>query len=136
MLDPMLELFDIRPDYDLNVMRPSQTLTTVTKSVLGGLELIFAEEDPDWILVQGDTTTVMAASMAAFFQKVSVGHVEAGLRTFDKDSPFPEEMNRRMAGVLADLHFAPTPWAFSNLLRSEEHTSELQSRQYLVCRLL
>src|SRR3712207_9324469 len=84
MLDPMLELFDIRPDYDLNVMRPSQTLTTVTKSALGGLELIFAEADPDWILVQGDTTTVMAASMAAFFPKVSVGHVAAGGRALAK----------------------------------------------------
>jgi UDP-N-acetylglucosamine 2-epimerase (non-hydrolysing) len=117
MLDPMLDLFGIRPDYDLNVMRPSQTLTSVTKAVLAGLEPIFAEEQPDWVLVQGDTTTVMAASMAAFFQKIAVGHVEAGLRTFDKYSPYPEEINRRMAGVLADLHFAPTPWAFANLLR-------------------
>jgi len=117
MLDPMLDLFGIRPDYDLNVMRPRQTLTGVTNAVLGGLDPIFAEEQPDWVLVQGDTTTVMAASMAAFFHKTSVGHVEAGLRTFDKYSPFPEEINRRMAGVLADLHFAPTPWAFANLLR-------------------
>ncbi len=117
MLNPMLELFDIEPDYDLALMTPSQTLTDITLATIAGLEPILAQERPDWVLVQGDTTTVMAASIAAFYQKARLAHVEAGLRTFDKFSPFPEEINRRIAGVLADLHFAPTPWARANLLR-------------------
>ena len=117
MVDGMLELFGIRPDFDLNVMRPSQSLTTVTTAVLEGLEPILRDHKPDWMLVQGDTTTVMAATMAAFYAKVAVGHVEAGLRTFDKYSPFPEEINRRVASVVADLHFAPTDWSAENLRR-------------------
>lgn len=116
MLDQVLTLFDIRPDYDLNIMRPRQSLAEVTSSVLLGLEPVLKRERPDWILVQGDTTTVMAAALAAFYQGVRVGHVEAGLRTGDKQHPFPEEINRRLASVLADLHFAPTPWARDNLL--------------------
>lgn len=117
MLDPMLDLFGIRPDFDLSLMRHNQSLSDITLGVLSGLQPILAEQQPDWVLVQGDTTSVMAACIAAFYGKTRVGHVEAGLRTFDKYSPFPEEMNRRVAGVLADLHFAPTPWARANLLR-------------------
>lgn len=117
MLDQVLALFDIRPDYDLDVMSEDQTPTQVAASVLRRLEPILQAERPDWLLVQGDTTTVMAASIAAFYARVKVGHVEAGLRTRDKWRPFPEEINRRVAGVIADLHFAPTAWARDNLLR-------------------
>jgi UDP-N-acetylglucosamine 2-epimerase (non-hydrolysing) len=117
MLDPMLDLFDIRPTYDLQLMTPQQSLSDITVGVIAGLEPILREERPDWVLVQGDTTSAMAASMAAFYQQIPLGHVEAGLRTFDKYSPYPEEINRRVAGVLADKHFAPTPWARTNLLR-------------------
>jgi UDP-N-acetylglucosamine 2-epimerase (non-hydrolysing) len=117
MLDPMLDLFGIRPDFDLALMTRQQTLGDITLATIAGLQPILAEHQPDWVLVQGDTTSVMAACIASFYGKVRLGHVEAGLRTFDKYSPFPEEINRRIAGVLADLHFAPTPWARSNLLR-------------------
>lgn len=117
MLDQVLNLFDICPDYDLNVMQPNQSLDQVTASVLTGLTPVIEKERPDWLLIQGDTTTVMAASVAAFYLGVKVGHVEAGLRTGDKRQPFPEEINRRIAGVVADLHFAPTAWARDNLLR-------------------
>ncbi len=117
MLDQVLDLFHITPDYDLNVMRPRQSLAEVTSSVLVGMEPVLREERPDWMLVQGDTTTVMAAALAAFYHGVRVGHVEAGLRTGDMRHPFPEEMNRRVASVLADLHFAPTSVSRANLLR-------------------
>ncbi len=117
MLDQILDLFEITPDYDLNLMRPNQTLEQLTARVLTELTPIIKAEKPDWLLVQGDTTTVMAASIAAFYQGVKVGHVEAGLRTGDKRQPFPEEINRRIAGVIADLHFAPTDWARDNLLK-------------------
>ena len=117
MLDQILDLFDITPDYDLNLMRPNQTLEQLTARVLTELTPIIRTEKPDWLLVQGDTTTVMAASIAAFYQGVKVGHVEAGLRTGDKRQPFPEEINRRIAGVIADLHFAPTDWSRNNLLK-------------------
>jgi UDP-N-acetylglucosamine 2-epimerase (non-hydrolysing) len=117
MLAPMLELFGVHPDYDLALMRHGQQLQDITSGVLKGLQPILAEQRPDWVLVQGDTTSVMAACLAAFYEKTRVGHVEAGLRTFDKYSPFPEEVNRRVASVLADIHFAPTPWARANLLR-------------------
>ena len=117
MLDPMLDLFGITPDFDLDLMRPGQSLDDITVGVLQGLQPILSSEQPDWVVVQGDTTSVMAACVAAFYRKCRVAHVEAGLRTFDKFSPFPEEINRRIAGVLADLHFAPTPWARMNLLR-------------------
>jgi UDP-N-acetylglucosamine 2-epimerase (non-hydrolysing) len=99
------------------LMSRQQTLGDITLATLAGLQPILAEHQPDWVVVQGDTTSVMAACIAAFYGKIRVGHVEAGLRTFDKYSPFPEEINRRIAGVLADLHFAPTPWARTNLLR-------------------
>ncbi|MBN2392181.1 MAG: UDP-N-acetylglucosamine 2-epimerase (non-hydrolyzing) [Anaerolineae bacterium] len=117
MLDQVLALFDIAPDYDLNLMTPGQTLSGLTARVFTELDPVLAQEQPDWVLVQGDTTTVMAASLAAFYHRVKVGHVEAGLRTRDKWQPFPEEVNRRVAGVVADLHFAPTETARQNLLR-------------------
>jgi UDP-N-acetylglucosamine 2-epimerase (non-hydrolysing) len=117
MLDQVLALFDIQPDYDLDVMSDNQTPTQVAASVLRQLEPILQAERPDWVLVQGDTTTVMAASIAAFYARVKVGHVEAGLRTRHKWQPFPEEINRRVAGVIADLHFAPTEWSRQNLVR-------------------
>jgi UDP-N-acetylglucosamine 2-epimerase (non-hydrolysing) len=117
ILDQVLDLFDIEPDYDLDIMLENQSLAQVTASVFTRLDAVLAAEDPDWVLVQGDTTTVMAASVAAFYRRVKVGHVEAGLRTGDKHHPFPEEINRRVAGVVADLHFAPTAWARDNLLK-------------------
>jgi UDP-N-acetylglucosamine 2-epimerase (non-hydrolysing) len=117
MLDQVLELFAIKPDYDLDVMREDQTPAQVAAAVLTGLGPILQAERPDWVLVQGDTTTVPAASLAAFYAGVKVGHVEAGLRTFDKRQPFPEEINRRVTGVVADMHFAPTERSRENLLR-------------------
>jgi UDP-N-acetylglucosamine 2-epimerase (non-hydrolysing) len=119
MLDQVLRLFDIHPDYDLNVMQADQTLAQVTANVLTGLDPIMAREQPDWVLVQGDTTTVMAASLAAFYHRVRVGHVEAGLRSGDKYRPFPEEINRKIATAIGDLHFAPTETSRRNLLREE-----------------
>ncbi len=117
MLDQVLRLFGIRPDYDLNVMAENQTPAQVAAAVLAGLEAVLQQERPDWVLVQGDTTTVAAASLAAYYARCKVGHVEAGLRTHDKWQPFPEELNRRVAGAIADLHFAPTQTARQNLLR-------------------
>lgn len=117
MLDQVLRLFQIEPDYDLNIMQDDQSLSYVTARVLTELEGVIQKEKPDWVLVQGDTTTTMAASLAAFYQRVKVAHVEAGLRTGDKHRPYPEEMNRVIADHLADLHFAPTERARQNLLR-------------------
>lgn len=117
MLDQVLAIFRIVPDYDLNLMKEAQSPTQVVASVFSNLESILMTEHPDWVLVQGDTTTAMAASIATFYAGVKVGHIEAGLRTNDKTQPFPEEMNRRIAGVVADLHFAPTEKARDNLLR-------------------
>jgi len=117
MTDQVLKVFDIVPDYDLNIMVADQTPTQVAAAVLSKLDQILRSEKPDWVLVQGDTTTVAAAAWAAFYSKVKVGHVEAGLRTYNKWQPFPEEINRRIAGVIADLHFAPTESARQNLLR-------------------
>lgn len=117
MLDQVLNLFQIRPDFDLNLMRPNQTLARLTSLILEGLEPVLVETKPDWILVQGDTTTVMAASLLAFYHKIKVGHVEAGLRTNDRYQPFPEEINRRIASVIADLHFAPTEHSRQNLIK-------------------
>ncbi|WPC42087.1 non-hydrolyzing UDP-N-acetylglucosamine 2-epimerase [Clostridium sp. JS66] len=117
MLDQVLELFDIKPDFDLNIMKTKQSLTGITTRVLEGLEEIFEQEKPDLILVHGDTTTTFAGALAAFYQKIKVGHVEAGLRTYDKYFPFPEEMNRKLTGAVADMHFAPTPGSKMNLLR-------------------
>lgn len=117
MLDQVLDLFSINPDFDLNIMKSKQTLTGITAKVLEGLEDIFSTEKPDLILVHGDTTTTFAGALAAFYQKIKVGHVEAGLRTFDKYFPFPEEMNRKLTGSIADMHFAPTIGSKNNLLR-------------------
>lgn len=117
MLDQVLELFEINPEYDLNLMSPRQTLTEITCRALAGLEQILARVRPDLVLVHGDTTTTFAAALAAFYCGVAVGHVEAGLRSFNKRSPFPEELNRRLTCSLADLHFAPTAQARENLLR-------------------
>lgn len=117
MLDQALRLFDIRPDYDLNVMQSNQTLAQVTANVLTGLDAVIAQVKPNWVLVQGDTTTVMAAALAAFYHRVKVGHVEAGLRTWNKHHPFPEEINRKIATAVCDLHFAPTATSRDNLLR-------------------
>jgi len=116
MLDQVLDLFGITPDYDLDVMRPGQSPTQVAVAVMAGLEPILRQEQPDWILVQGDTTTVAAAALASFYARTKVAHLEAGLRTFSRDHPFPEEINRRMTAVAADLHFAPTARARQNLL--------------------
>jgi UDP-N-acetylglucosamine 2-epimerase (non-hydrolysing) len=117
MLDQVLGLFDIRPDVDLNLMQPDQSLSSLTAEIFTHLDPVLISLNPDWILVQGDTTTVMASSLAAYYHHIRVGHVEAGLRTSDKWQPFPEEINRRLASVVTDLHFAPTEWARENLLR-------------------
>ena len=117
MLDQVLEIFKLKPEYDLNIMQDRQTLTGITTRALDGLADVFATAKPDVVLVHGDTTTTFAAGLAAFYHRIRVGHVEAGLRTYDKYSPFPEEMNRRLTGVLADLHFAPTAANRDNLLR-------------------
>ena len=117
MLDSVLERFDIHPDYDLDLMRQGQTLTTITVGVLEGMEKVLKACKPDLVLVHGDTSTSTAAALAAFYQQIPVGHVEAGLRSFDKYSPFPEEMNRVLTSRMAELHFAPTARARDNLLR-------------------
>lgn len=117
MLDQVLRLFDVKPDYDLNIMRDRQTLTGITVRALEGLEGVLNEAKPDIVLVHGDTTTSFVGSLAAYYHQIRVGHVEAGLRTYDKYSPFPEEMNRRLTGSLADLHFSPTVSNKKNLLR-------------------
>jgi UDP-N-acetylglucosamine 2-epimerase (non-hydrolysing) len=119
MLDQVLRVFAIEPDYDLDLMQANQTPTGVAAAALVGLEPILLHERPDWVLVQGDTTTVAAAALAAFYARARVGHVEAGLRTGDRWQPFPEEINRRIAGVIADRHFAPTERARANLLRED-----------------
>ncbi|MBM4274918.1 MAG: UDP-N-acetylglucosamine 2-epimerase (non-hydrolyzing) [Deltaproteobacteria bacterium] len=116
MLDQVLELFQIRPDYDLNVMTANQDLFDITVRILENLKAVLQREQPDLILVHGDTSTTFAAALAAYYLKIQVGHVEAGLRTRDKYQPYPEELNRRLTGALADYHFAPTPWARDNLL--------------------
>lgn len=117
MLDQVLTLFDVVPDFDLDLMRPGQDLTDISSNVLLGLRRVFNEWRPDFVLVHGDTTTTFAASLAAYYEKIPVGHVEAGLRTGDIYSPWPEEMNRRITGVIAQVHFAPTAGAKANLLR-------------------
>lgn len=117
MLDQVLELFNIKPHFDLDIMETKQSLTGITTKVLEGLEEVFEREKPDLILVHGDTTTTFAGALAAFYKQIKVGHVEAGLRTFDKYFPFPEEMNRKLTGAVADLHFAPTLSSKQNLLR-------------------
>lgn len=117
MLDQVLELFEIRPDHDLNVMRPGQDLYSITSEILQSIRRVYEAERPDVVLVHGDTTTTFAATLAAFYQRIPVGHVEAGLRTGNLYSPWPEEANRKLTGALARLHFAPTPTSRENLLR-------------------
>jgi UDP-N-acetylglucosamine 2-epimerase (non-hydrolysing) len=117
MLDQVLDLFGISPDIDLNLMRPDQSLSALTASVFQHLDPVLVKVRPDWVLVQGDTTTVMAAALVSYYHRIQIGHVEAGLRTGDKWQPFPEEVNRRVASVIADLNFAPTEWSRQNLIR-------------------
>ena len=117
MLDQVLSLFEIKPDYDLDLMRADQSLAQLSASIFTHLDPVFSEFKPDWVLAQGDTTTVAITSLLAYYHRIKFGHVEAGLRTHDKWQPFPEEINRRIAGVTADLHFAPTDWSRQNLLR-------------------
>ena len=117
MLDQVLDIFKIKPDYDLNIMQDRQTLADITTRAVEGLYDVFREAKPDMVLVHGDTTTTFAASLAAFYARIKVGHVEAGLRTYDKYSPYPEEMNRKLTGAIADLHFAPTIANKENLLK-------------------
>nr|WP_225047833.1 UDP-N-acetylglucosamine 2-epimerase (non-hydrolyzing) [Lacticaseibacillus kribbianus] len=123
MLDQVLEIFKLTPDYDLDIMRRKQSLAEITSTVLTALQPILVKERPDIVLVHGDTTTTLAASLAAFYQQIPVGHVEAGLRTWHKYDPYPEEMNRQLTDVLADLYFAPTAQSQANLLR-EGHPAD------------
>lgn len=116
MLDQVLRVFDIKPDIDLNIMKPNQTLSHITTTALAGIERVIQETRPDIVLTQGDTTTVFAASLAAFYCKVPVGHIEAGLRSFDKFNPYPEEINRKLTDCVSDYFFAPTATALRNLL--------------------
>lgn len=122
MLDSVLEIFAIKPQFDLDIMEPRQSLSTITSKCLLGLERVFEQVRPDLVLVHGDTSTTFAGALAAFYQKIAIGHVEAGLRTYDKYSPFPEELNRSMVGRMADLHFCPTKANRENLMR--EHITE------------
>jgi UDP-N-acetylglucosamine 2-epimerase (non-hydrolysing) len=117
MLDQVLNLFEITPDYDLNLMREDQSLAQLSAAIFTRLDPVLSDFKPDWVLAQGDTTTVAITSLLAYYQRIKFGHVEAGLRTHDKWQPFPEEINRRVAGVIADIHFAPTDWSKQNLLR-------------------
>ncbi|MEY9870082.1 UDP-N-acetylglucosamine 2-epimerase (non-hydrolyzing) [Peribacillus sp. B2I2] len=123
MLDQVLELFSIQPDYDLNIMKERQTLADITTRALNGLDKVMKEAKPDIVLVHGDTTTTFVASLAAFYNQIVIGHVEAGLRTWNKYSPYPEEMNRQLTGTMADLHFAPTSKAEENLLNENKRDS-------------
>lgn len=116
MLDMVLNLFDIKPDFDLDIMSERQTLASITTKALNGLSEVFSSEKPDMVLVHGDTSTTFAGSLAAYYNQIKVGHVEAGLRTYDKYFPFPEEMNRRLTGAIADLHFSPTKNNRANLI--------------------
>ncbi|MGE8450239.1 non-hydrolyzing UDP-N-acetylglucosamine 2-epimerase [Achromobacter kerstersii] len=125
MLDQVLGLFDIQPDFDLNIMRPSQDLTDVTSAILNGMKRVFQHFQPDYVVVHGDTATTFAATLAAYYHKIPVGHVEAGLRTGNIYSPWPEEANRKLTGALANLHFAPTETSRTNLLREGVPTENI-----------
>ncbi|MDD3054800.1 MAG: UDP-N-acetylglucosamine 2-epimerase (non-hydrolyzing) [Aliarcobacter sp.] len=125
MLDQVLEMFDIKPDYDLNIMKPGQDLFDVTSNVLLGLKDVLNDFSPDVVLVHGDTTTTSSASLASFYNKIKVGHVEAGLRTGDMYSPWPEEANRQITGVLASYHFAPTTTSANNLLKENKNPKDI-----------
>lgn len=125
MLDQVLEMFDIKPDYDLNIMKPGQDLFDVTSNVLLGLKDVLNDFSPDVVLVHGDTTTTSSASLASFYNKIKVGHVEAGLRTGDMYSPWPEEANRQITGVLANYHFAPTTTSANNLIKENKNPNDI-----------
>lgn len=125
MLDQVLDLFEIKPDYDLDVMKERQTLAEMSVRVIQGLDSVLKEAKPDLILVHGDTSTTFLASYAGLLHQIQVGHVEAGLRTWNKLSPYPEEMNRQLTGVIADLHFAPTDWSGGNLLKENKPESSI-----------
>lgn len=125
MLDQVLEVFDIKPDYDLDIMKQGQTLGDITSRVLAGLDGVIKEVKPDIVLVHGDTTTTFAGALAAFYNQVDIGHVEAGLRTWNKYSPYPEEMNRQMVGVMADMHFAPTEKSKNSLVNENKDISKI-----------
>ncbi len=125
MLDQVLEIFGVKPDYDLDIMKTRQTLSGITTSVLTGMESVLAKEKPDIVLVHGDTSTSFVAALAAFYQQIKVGHVEAGLRTYDIYSPFPEEMNRQLTGRISNLHFAPTKRNFENLIKENVDTEKI-----------
>ena len=126
MLDQVLNLFDITPDVDLDLMQPDQSLAQITAAIFTHLDPVLKNLKPDWILAQGDTTTVMATALLAYYNHIKFGHVEAGLRTGDKFQPFPEEINRRVAGVVADLHFAPTEWSKQNLLKENIPAAQIR----------
>ncbi len=125
MLDMVLDTFNIEPDYDLNIMTQNQTLSDITSRVLKGLEEVLDQEKPDIVLVHGDTTTTFSGALAAYYKQIDIGHVEAGLRTWNKYSPYPEEMNRQMVGVLADMHFAPTENSKNSLLREGKDEKDI-----------
>lgn len=125
MLDQVLSAFQITPDFDLNIMKPGQKLSDITARVLQGLQGVIEQVKPDIVLVHGDTTTTFAGALAAYYQQVAVGHVEAGLRTWNKYSPYPEELNRQMVGAIADLHFAPTEQSKENLLREGKREADI-----------
>ena len=125
MLDQVLETFDITPDFDLDIMKQGQTLADITTRALNGIEGVIRETKPDIVLVHGDTSTTFAGALAAYYNQVAVGHVEAGLRTYDKYSPFPEEMNRQMVGVIADMHFAPTKRSYDNLVEEGKNKDDI-----------
>jgi len=125
MLDQVLETFSITPNYDLNIMKDRQTLIDVTTNALQGLDKVMKEAQPDIVLVHGDTATTFIASLAAFYNQIAIGHVEAGLRTWNKYSPYPEEMNRQLTGVMADLHFAPTEVSKKNLLDENKNPATI-----------
>lgn len=125
MLDQVLDIFDIRPEYDLNIMKREQTLVDIVVGSLKGLSSVYHETKPDMVLVHGDTSTTFVGALAAFYQKIKVGHVEAGLRTFDKYFPYPEEMNRKLTGSIADLHFAPTKNNLNNLIDESVNRSDI-----------
>lgn len=125
MLDQVLEIFNIKPDYDLNIMKNTQTLIDITTQTLRGMDNIIKKENPDIVLVHGDTTTTFAGALAAFYNKVAIGHVEAGLRTYNKYSPYPEEINRQIVSLISDLNFAPTDYSMKNLINEGKDKNKI-----------
>ncbi|WP_301389979.1 non-hydrolyzing UDP-N-acetylglucosamine 2-epimerase, partial [Enterococcus entomosocium] len=125
MLDQVMNIFDLSADYDLNIMKDGQTLAGITSRVIKELDQILEEANPDIVLVHGDTTTTFSASIASFYHQIKIGHVEAGLRTWNKYSPFPEELNRQLTDVLADIYFAPTEMSKKNLINEKRNVSDI-----------